>query len=253
MADTKISGLTAASTLDGTELYPADQGGNSRKVSGTQIQAMVLRAGTATAGSWPVLGSGTVLTSPVAGTIEFDGTSWYFTPAASSRAVACTEYFICLSATHTLTSTTSAQAIFDSVAAGTLTLPTGLYFFDCLLSLSAMSSTTGNAKFDVLGAGTATVGSVLYYAVGIDGATGAAANQTGSTSVTVGSPASIVSGGTGTAMQVSIRGTFRVTVSGTIIPSIALVTAATAVVAVGSYFRCRIAGGSGATNVGNWS
>ena len=54
-------------------------------------------------------------------------------------------------------------------------------------------------------------------------------------------------------MQVSIRGTFRVTVSGTIIPSIALVTAATAVVAVGSYFRCRIAGGSGATNVGNWS
>jgi hypothetical protein len=66
LADTKISGLTAASTLDSTELYAADQGGNSRKVTGAQIQTMVLRGGTATAGSWPIIGNGTLLTSAAA-------------------------------------------------------------------------------------------------------------------------------------------------------------------------------------------
>jgi len=242
--DTKISALTAASTLDGTEVYPADQSGVSKKVTGAQIQTMVRRAGSATAGSWPILGSGTVLTSPVAGAEEYDGTCEYFSPAASSRAVRLNEYFVCLSASYTLTSQTQAQKIFNATSNGALTLPAGTYIFEMLLSVSSMSATSGNAKIDILGSGTAAIGTVLYHTVGLDGAVNTAAGFGGSMSNAVGSPASIVSAATNTALQISLRGTFRVTSQGTIIPSISLVTAASAVVAAGSYFRCRPMGSS---------
>jgi len=257
--DTKLSALTAASTLDGTETYPADQSSVTKKVTGNQIQTMVRRAGSATAGSWPIFGSGTVLTSPVAGAEEYDGTVEYFSPAASSRAVRLNEYFICLSSTYTLVSQTGAQALFGGSGTGPptpngrLTLPVASYFFDMLLSLSSMSATSGNAKIDILGAGTATVGTVLYYAAGVDGAVNTAAANQGNMSNAVGSTASIVTAGTGTALQVSLRGSFRVTGVGYITPSISLVTAAAAVLAAGSYFRCRPMGSSTVTTCGNWS
>lgn len=41
MADTKLSALTAASALDGTELYYASQSAADRKVTGAQIQTLV--------------------------------------------------------------------------------------------------------------------------------------------------------------------------------------------------------------------
>lgn len=41
MADAKLTALTAASALDGSELYYSSQGGNSRKVTGAQIKTLV--------------------------------------------------------------------------------------------------------------------------------------------------------------------------------------------------------------------
>lgn len=41
MADTKISALTAASALAGTEEFAANQGGNSRKVTAEQLNAYI--------------------------------------------------------------------------------------------------------------------------------------------------------------------------------------------------------------------
>jgi hypothetical protein len=64
----------------------------------------------------------------------------------------------------------------------------------------------------------------------------------------------MLTAGTGTTAHVSIRGTFEVTSAGTIIPSVTLVTAVgTAVVAAGSYFRCRRVSATSAVSVGDWS
>jgi len=41
MADTKISALTAASTLDGTEPFPVVQGGGTKKATGAQLLAYI--------------------------------------------------------------------------------------------------------------------------------------------------------------------------------------------------------------------
>lgn len=157
-------------------------------------------------------------------------------------------------ANHTLTSSTTQQRLFDATTNGRTTLATGTYMFDAQLSLTTMSATSGNAAFSIKGGGTAVLADVLYHTVGVDGNSATAAAQSGSTTVaTTGtSPASAVSAGTGTAVQMHIKGTFEVTTSGTIVPSITLVTAAAAVLVAGSYFRCKRIGAAGLSTIGTW-
>lgn len=162
-------------------------------------------------------------------------------------------YFIRSDGGRTLTSTTSAQKLFASPTNGALTLPTGAYEFWSVLGLTSMSATSGNAQFQVLGGGSATLSDVLYHTVGVDGASGTAATQTGSWSVASSSAASVVTAGTGTAMMMNHSGTFEVSAAGTIIPSIALVTAAAAVLASGSFFACRRLGSTSVASRGPWT
>jgi hypothetical protein len=164
-----------------------------------------------------------------------------------------TEWMIRQAAAYTLTSQTASQKLFG-IGNGAASLPTGIYEFDALVYITGMSATSGNALISLLGAGTATlVATPLFYTVGIDGAAATAATQTGSTSITTATPASAVTAGTGTAMTANLTGTFEVTVAGTIIPSISLVTAAAAVVAIGSYFKLRRRADTGTTTIGQWS
>lgn len=164
------------------------------------------------------------------------------------------ENIMLLDTAYTLTSTTSAQKLFNGSTNGALSLGTGWYLLDAVIGITGMSATSGNAQFQILGGGTATLGGVLYHSPGVDGASGTAATQTGSWSVTSNSAASISTAGTGTALLMNIRGSFEVTATGTIIPSIALVTAAAGSVVVGSYFRCKWIGPSSSNVViGSWS
>jgi hypothetical protein len=164
------------------------------------------------------------------------------------------ENLVAQDADFTLQNVATEQRLFGASANGRLTLPAGLYFFDAMLYLTGMSATSGNFAFDLQGSGSATLAAVLYQALGIDStnAVNIAASPTQMFSNTAQSPASIISAQTGTAAAVSIRGTYRLTVAGTIVPSATLVTASAAVVKAGSYFRCWKAGGAAAVSVGAW-
>lgn len=198
MSDTKVSALTSASTLDGTETFPCVQSSNSRKATGTQLRALI-------------------------------------------RDVA----IVHLAADYTLTSTTSAQKLFNSTTNGRLTLTLGVYRFEGLIHLDTMSGTSGNGQFDLLGAGSATLAGQLFHIVGVDGAINTAANQTGSTAQASNtSAASAVTAATATVLTLHIRGAFECTNAGTIVPSIALVTAAAAVVKRGSHLLFERMGGA---------
>lgn len=153
---------------------------------------------------------------------------------------------------RTLTSQTAAQAIFDA-ANDAVTLPVGTYIVDGVISINTMSATSGNAQFQLLGAGTAVLADILVDIVGIDGATATAATRTGSTMVTASSPASAVTATTGTGMQMNIKGSFEVTTTGTLIPSIALVTANAAVVAAGSFLRFQRVGDNNMQASEDWA
>lgn len=145
------------------------------------------------------------------------------------------EYSQILDANRTLTSTTAAQAIFPT-ASDTLTLPVGTYEYECLLFVSNMSATSGNLSFELLGAGTAIIASASNNAVGLDAslANAGAASYAGWAGVS--STAPIVVAATATSLGVTIRGMFKVSTAGTIVPSIALTTAAAATMNANSRF-----------------
>ena len=165
------------------------------------------------------------------------------------------EFWIQQNAAYTFpTSTTAQQKLFNASTNGALTLPIGTYRYEAIVYLTTMSATSGNGAFGILGAGTATVASALSMASGIDAAIGNGAAVSGSTWVGVTSNAAIVTAAGNTALSVLIRGTFRVSVAGTIIPSFTLTTAAAAVVQTNTYFMCRrISDSATATTYGPWS
>lgn len=163
-------------------------------------------------------------------------------------------YFIRLNAARTLPNNTSENAIFNVPANGTITLPVGTYLFDMMFGVTAMSATSGNAKVDILGAGTAVVNDWLWNAIGKDGTLIGVAAVQGVMPVIQETPASMFTAATTTELWAMCHGTFTVTTQGTLIPSIALVTAvATAVVAIGSFFRVWRIGDTGITHYGPWT
>ena len=162
-------------------------------------------------------------------------------------------YWIRANATRNLTSNTSEQKIFGDPTNGRLNLPTGTYTFEGIIYFTAMSATSGNAAIDILGAGTAVCEGWLWHAVGIDvTAPTTAAAQTGSFTTGQQSAAAIVVAATGTAMGIRVRGSFEVTTAGTLIPSITLLTAAAATLAIGSILIFDRLGAHNVVSSGPW-
>ena len=164
------------------------------------------------------------------------------------------EVYGVLQSGYVLTSTTAYQRMFNWSANGAVTLPTGVYSFEVGFTITGMSATSGNAAFGILGAGTATLANTRYGGVTAD----TNATILAGTMLTLGQPDMIAGtnmavAATNTNLVASLIGTFDVTATGTLIPSIALVTAAAATVAAGSFFRCRRIGDTGAATRGNWS
>jgi hypothetical protein len=235
----------------------SDETGTGKLVFATTptLTSPVIGATTTAAGTAMKLTSGTVMTTPESGAVEFDDNVLYTTPSAGNRGVSSSEYLVCLSSSNTLTSQTAAQPIFDGGGGptnGAITLPIGTYFYELLMEVRSMSTgSSNNAAFSF--AGTAVLGTLLAQIVGGDVASGTVGTISGQDMTSASSAASMVTGATASVMHASIRGTFRVTTGGTVIPSIALVTAAAAIITGGSYFRCYCVGSSTVVTVGPWS
>jgi hypothetical protein len=256
----KITDLTNIPVVASGDLFAvADVSAPTTDVNMTVAQLMafvntanVFAAGNASANTWPKFTAGTLLTTPEDGAIEFDADCFYATTDAGNRGVVSVQHFIRADSTRTLANQTAAQAIFNSPTNGTLTLETGFYEFEGMIAVSGMSATSGNAQ--ILFGGTGTFGAWLWCTLGVDGATAAVAARNGATIITNASPASAVTAGTSTAMQVEFKGTFECTVAGTWIPQIALVTAiGTAVIAIGSLVKIKRLGSISVVSVGQWT
>ncbi len=169
------------------------------------------------------------------------------------QGVVASEHWIKLSADYVLTNTAAEQKIFNTTANGRLTLPTGTYFFDCMLLCTGMSGTNGNFSFDPIGAGTAAATTFLWNALGIDASTPSFGIGAGGTfHVTQQSAGNVVTATTGTGAGVVISGSFRIDTAGTIIPSISLTTAVAATLRAGSHFRIWRAADHNTHSVGAW-
>ena len=255
-ADAGLSAEIVVGTTPGGELgntWASPTLDDTITVSEWTIGGLNLSAGSASAGTWPVLTSGTVLTTAEDGAIEEDADAFYMTTDAGNRGYVPVKNCIRANATRTLTSSGSEQALFNSPTNGRLTLETGTYLFEGMFYLSGMSATSGNAAFDPLGAGTATATAWLWQFRGLDNTTVATVGApSGQAVITQQTAASGVAAGTGTAMTAFFDGTFEITGAGTFIPSVTLVTAATPTVNLGSYVCVERIGSDAAVSIGQW-
>lgn len=257
MADTKISAATNNPTVASTDEFATNKAGASNRTPASAVKtfvnnAPVFAAGSASAGTWPVFTSGTVLTTAEAGAVELDSNCFYGTTDAGNRGYIPVRHFVRADSARTLPNDTNENAIFNSPANGRITLETGCYRFESLILVTSMSATSGNALLDWLGAGTATVAAWLWMAYGVDATAPGEAAARIAIRTTQDSAASIFTAATATALSLYAVGTFEVTGAGTMIPSIDQVTAAAASVNIGSYFMCERIGSTSVVSVGQW-
>jgi len=259
VADTKFSDATTIDAVaDADEFGIADASAPTAVVNATALQlktyvntAPIWAGGTAAAGTWPKFTPGTLFTTPEAGAIELDADVFYGTTDAGNRGVIPVKHFIRCDSARTLPNDTNENAIFNSPTNGRITLETGLYFFEGVISISAMSATTGNARIDIRGAGTATMAAWCWWSNAAESTTTPGTDQA-AVFVAEDSSASIATAGTGTVLGIHIKGSVEVTAAGTVIPSIDLVTAAAAIVAIGSYIEFERRGSTSVVSVGQW-
>jgi hypothetical protein len=200
------------------------------------------------------------LTTPVAGTLEYDGRVPYFTPQGAQRGLLPgMQYYRTADPILLADVATTNQEILGvavTLAAGTT------YAFEALFSLTKTASTTTHTlSYGFMG--TAVTSNASIYISRFGGtssptitATGAIGftSQLRNTTAPIATTAGIIANPFTDA--VSMRGTFAVTTAGTITPavSISVTIGATYSTVAGGYFLVYPIGASGSdTSVGDWS
>jgi hypothetical protein len=214
-----------------------------------------LSAGTAAVGTAPLkFTSGTNLTTAEAGALEYDGTTFYTTTAASSRGVSPSEYFIALSADYTCLNNSQPQNLLNSPANGAITLSgSTTYMFEGVFSLRA----TGFAAVDVstLFAGTATITSIGYSVESAKAPNTSNQNDTRTSFINVPSAVIVTRNDADDYVTIIYKGIVRINGAGTFIPQFKYSAApgGAPVVAANSYFKIYPVGSNTVTSVGNWN
>lgn len=245
----------ATSTSNGTSVKNTVGGGD-----------IVLSAGTATVAPLTFT-AGTNLTTAAAGAVEFDGTVFYATSAASSRAqIDAEQYTIATSDSSTYNNTgldsASAAPVFTTTqggsANGAVTLVAGkTYAFEANYLLTN-TGTTSHTWATLFG-GTATMTSIVYSIFGLSStaSTPATGGLTGYSNVATAVVATAASTSATENVTIQINGVLTVNAGGTFIPQLQASARPGAsgtpgvTVKKGTYFRIWELAGTG--TLGNWS
>jgi hypothetical protein len=234
---TALGSTSTTTTINGST---TTIGGTTLDITATIANGNLIAAGTDVAGTSPLrFTSGTNLTVPVAGAVEYDGTVFYATPNNSlGRATIATPIFTSGIGTSGIALTTN-YALFPGTN-DTVTLPVGTYRYEISFALQVATSTTGSTlSFNPRGTSGTAIGTFTYDGIATVGTTASptgtstqywsiANTLAGTANTSAGSlvvaPTSIVAG-----RLYIVRGTgiLRITTAGTIIPSYQFATSPT--------------------------
>ena len=203
-----------------------DSSGNVGIGTSSPTAVLMLKAGTATASTAPLkLTSGTNLTTPEAGAVEYDGTVFYGTTDTNFKrgTLTITNY---TSGTGTAlgTNTEATNAVLLPSANDTITLSVGTYFLDVsyIVTRGATSVTSATARINIRGSGAA-VGNFSGMSLSAPTAGGATANFSfDAVNITTDNVLTAASTTAAGVYTISLRGILKITTSGTIIPQYSL-------------------------------
>ena len=188
----------------------------------TPTAVLHLRGGTATASTAPLkFTSGSNLTTPEVGAVEYDGTVATLTPNTSlGRAVIATPIFTSGASPSTLTTGLTNIPLFPATN-DTITLPIGTYLVETAFQVTVATSTvSANVAINMSGGGNAS-GTVGWFATSAIAGGGAATFFTpGSFSIATNSILTPVSAVAGRIYQISAKGIMKITSAGTLVPSV---------------------------------
>ena len=248
------------STYTPYSLYLPSSAGSNNQVLKTDgsgnlswTNKFVLGAGTATAGTAPLkFTSGTNLTTPETGAMEYDGSLSYFTPVNTSRALLPNHYYYRKNTVTTLSNATGNQSIF-ALTNGVTVAANTIYEIECEFQLNTTGTTSHTESFG-FSLTTATVTNMGVAVNRLAGSTTSTAQGTYLTSVT---PVAVT--GALTAGQQAIyriKGTIAFGTGGSINPVIAFSAApgGTSTVPLGMWMKVTPIGTTGSNVViGTWS
>ena len=235
-----------------TDAMVIDSSGNvGIGITPTGLDRLELGAGTT---SKAPLGftAGTNLTTPDPGTVEYDGSLLYFTPASTARALAGVSYYYRKNTATTLSSATGNQAIFALTNGATVQANT-TYEVECEFQLSTSGTTSHTEAFGFTLA-TATVTNMGVTVNRLAGNTTSSALGAYLTSVT---PV-VVTGALTTAQTgiYRVKGTIAFGTGGSINPVIAFSAApgGTSSIILGSWMKLTPIGATGGNvSIGTWA
>lgn len=201
------------------------------------------------------LTAGTNLTTAAAGAVEFDGTAFYATSAASSRQVVAAEQICVLTANYTLSNVNTAQKAFNCSTNGSVTLAASTsYYFEAQYLITNTGTTSHT--WGVLLGGAATFTSVAYEARAHT-STGNVLTATSDIYSTAATILVVTAASTSATENVTIglTGIMRVNAGGTVIPQVQLsaATGTAATMLANSYFKLYPIGSNTVATVGNWN
>jgi hypothetical protein len=251
--------ITAAGNIVGGNVTTVGTVSATGAVSGLTVSGFVRPTAGSASQAPVVLAAGTNTSVATAGAVEYNGSVFFGTPAASQRGLLPVEYLVALASNYTGNDSSSAQKVFNvpadgsvAVLANTTYMIEGLYMIAPAITFNAESLQTLFA----LGDG-ATLTSIRYVA---DTSTGLAnattsltrrqVNTASATTVTSAAP-----GGAATNFVVQLRGIIRTNAAGTLTPQFQFTGSpgSAPVVQANSFFRLVPVGAGSVTTIGVWT
>jgi hypothetical protein len=256
-ANIQASGtLVSVGNISGANFNTAGLISATGNITGGNVRGLV-RPSVGSASQAPiVLTSGTNVSVPVAGALEYDGSVFYGTVSAGARGLLAAEQFIALNSNYTANDSAAAQRVFNVPTDGAVSLAASTTYFIEGLYIIAPAITFGAESVNTLFALSGTISSIRYIA---DASTGLVTTTqtikrrqaTGINAVTVTDAAP---GGQATNFIIQIRGIIRTNTAGTLTPQFQFTGSpgSAPIVQANSFFRIVPVGPATITNLGAW-
>jgi hypothetical protein len=254
---TTAGSIVSVGNVTGANFTTAGAVSATGNVSGGNVRGFVRPTAGSASQAPIVLTSGTNVSVPVAGAVEYDGSVFYGTVAANSRSLLPAEQFVALNANYTANDSTAAQSVFNVPSSGAVSLAANTAYFIEGLYVIAPAINFNAESVRTLFALSGTINSIRYIADSTTGPQSAtlAIKRTQVTAATASTVTDAAPGGAATNYTIHLRGIVRTNTAGTLTPQFQFTgtPGSAPIVQANSFFRIVPMGSSTVTNLGAWT